>query len=146
MNNINIKLKKLVEDAVVPTYGTEFSAGADLYSAQEATIMPGETAFLGTGIATAIPEGLVGLVYARSGMACKRNLAPANKVGVIDSDYRGEIKVALHNHGNVPQTVAKGERIAQLVIAPYLRADYEVVNELTETVRGAGGFGSTGTK
>lgn len=146
MNNINIKLKKLVEDAVVPTYGTEFSAGADLYSVQEATIMPGETAFLGTGIATAIPEGLVGLVYARSGMACKRNLAPANKVGVIDSDYRGEIKVALHNHGNVPQTVAKGERIAQLVIAPYLRADYEVVNELTETVRGAGGFGSTGTK
>ena len=139
-------LKKLVEDAVVPTYGTEFSAGADLYSVQEATIMPGETAFLGTGIATAIPEGLVGLVYARSGMACKRNLAPANKVGVIDSDYRGEIKVALHNHGNVPQTVAKGERIAQLVIAPYLRADYEVVNELTETVRGAGGFGSTGTK
>ena len=146
MNNINIKLKKLVEDAVVPTYGTEFSAGADLYSVQEATIMPGETAFLGTGIATAIPEGLVGLVYARSGMACKRNLAPANKVGVIDSDYRGEIKVALHNHGNVPQTVAKGGRIAQLVIAPYLRADYEVVNELTETVRGAGGFGSTGTK
>ena len=146
MNNINIKLKKLVEDAVVPTYGTEFSAGADLYSVQEATIMPGETAFLGTGIATAIPEGLVGLVYARSGMACKRNLAPANKVGVIDSDYRGEIKVALHNHGNVPQTVAKGERIAQLVIAPYLRANYEVVNELTETVRGAGGFGSTGTK
>ena len=146
MNNINIKLKKLVEDAVVPTYGTEFSAGADLYSVQEATIMPGETAFLGTGIATAIPEGLVGLVYARSGMACKRNLAPANKVGVIDSDYRGEIKVALHNHGNVPQTVAKGERIAQLVIAPYFRADYEVVNELTETVRGAGGFGSTGTK
>ena len=146
MNSINIKLKKLVEDAVVPTYGTEFSAGADLYSVQEATIMPGETAFLGTGIATAIPEGLVGLVYARSGMACKRNLAPANKVGVIDSDYRGEIKVALHNHGNVPQTVAKGERIAQLVIAPYLRADYEVVNELTETVRGAGGFGSTGTK
>ena len=146
MNNINIKLKKLVEDAVVPTYGTEFSAGADLYSVQEATIMPGETAFLGTGIATAIPEGLVGLVYARSGMACKRNLAPANKVGVIDSDYRGEIKVALHNHGNVPQTVAKGERIAQLVIAPYLRADYEVVNELTETVRGAGGFGATGSK
>ena len=146
MNNINITLKKLVEAAVVPTYGTEFSAGADLYSVQEATIMPGETAFLGTGIATAIPEGLVGLVYARSGMACKRNLAPANKVGVIDSDYRGEIKVALHNQGNVPQTVAKGERIAQLVVAPYLRADYEVVNELTETVRGAGGFGSTGTK
>ena len=137
---------KLCENAVVPTYGTEFSAGADLYSVSEATIMPGETAFLGTGIATAIPVGLVGLIYARSGMACKRNLAPANKVGVIDSDYRGEIKVALHNHGNTPQTVSKGERIAQLVIAPYIRADYEVVDVLDETVRGEGGFGSTGTK
>ena len=146
MNKTNVKITKLCPDAIIPTYGTEFSAGADLYSVTEVTIAPGETAFLGTGIATAIPQGLVGLVYARSGMACKRNLAPANKVGVIDSDYRGEIKVALHNHGNVPQTVQKGERIAQLVIAPYLRADYEVVNELTETVRGAGGFGSTGTK
>ena len=146
MNKVNVKMIKLCEDAVVPTYGTEFSAGADLYSVSEATIMPGETAFLGTGIATAIPEGLVGLVYARSGMACKRNLAPANKVGVIDSDYRGEIKVALHNHGNLPQTVSKGERIAQLVIAPYLRAEYEVVDTLDATVRGEGGFGSTGTK
>ena len=146
MNKVNVKMIKLCDDAVVPTYGTEFSAGADLYSVSEATIMPGETAFLGSGIATAIPEGLVGLVYARSGMACKRNLAPANKVGVIDSDYRGEIKVALHNHGNVPQTVAKGERIAQLVIAPYLRAEYEVVSSLDATVRGEGGFGSTGTK
>jgi dUTP pyrophosphatase len=146
MNNVNVKIIKLCEDAVIPTYGTEFSAGADLYSVQEVTINPGETAFLGTGIATAIPEGLVGLVYARSGMACKRNLAPANKVGVIDSDYRGEIKVALHNHGKTPETVAKGERVAQLVIAPYLRAEYEVVDSLDETVRGAGGFGSTGTK
>ncbi|MBO5713765.1 MAG: dUTP diphosphatase [Clostridia bacterium] len=146
MNKVNVKMIKLCDDAVVPTYGTEFSAGADLYSVSEATIMPGETAFLGTGIATAIPEGLGGLVSARSGMACKRNLAPANKVGVIDSDYRGEIKVALHNHGNVPQTVAKGERIAQLVIAPYLRAEYEVVSSLDATVRGEGGFGSTGTK
>ena len=146
MNNVNVKIIKLCEDAVIPTYGTEFSAGADLYSVQEVTINPGETAFLGTGIATAIPEGLVGLVYARSGMACKRNLAPANKVGVIDSDQRGEIKVALHNHGKTPETVAKGERVAQLVIAPYLRAEYEVVDSLDETVRGAGGFGSTGTK
>ena len=146
MDKLNVKMKKLHPDAVVPTFGTEFSAGADLYSVCDATIMPGETAFLGTGIATAIPEGLVGLIYARSGMACKRNLAPANKVGVIDSDYRGEIKVALHNHGNTPQTVSKGERIAQLVIAPSLRAEYEVVEDLDETVRGAGGFGSTGSK
>ena len=146
MNKVNVKMRKLCSDAIVPTYGTEFSAGADLYSVCDATIMPGETAFLGTGIATAIPEGLVGLIYARSGMACKRNLAPANKVGVIDSDYRGEIKVALHNHGTTPQTVSKGERIAQLVIAPYLRAEYEVVEDLDETVRGAGGFGSTGSK
>ncbi len=144
MNKTNVKITKLCPDAIIPTYGTEFSAGADLYSVTEVTIAPGETAFLGTGIATAIPEGLVGLVYARSGMACKRNLAPANKVGVIDSDYRGEIKVALHNHGNVPQTVQKGERIAQLVIAPYLRAEYEEVDSLDDTKRGQGGFGSTG--
>ena len=144
MNKTNVKITKLCPDAILPTYGTEFSAGADLYSVTEVTIAPGETAFLGTGIATAIPQGLVGLVYARSGMACKRNLAPANKVGVIDSDYRGEIKVALHNHGNVPQTVQKGERIAQLVIAPYLRAEYEEVDSLDDTKRGQGGFGSTG--
>ncbi len=144
MNKTNVKITKLCPDAIIPTYGTEFSAGADLYSVTEVTIAPGETAFLGTGIATAIPQGLVGLVYARSGMACKRNLAPANKVGVIDSDYRGEIKVALHNHGNVPQTVQKGERIAQLVIAPYLRAEYEEVDSLDDTKRGQGGFGSTG--
>lgn len=144
MRNIDVKIVKLNSDAVIPTYGTEFSAGADLYSINEVVIASGETAFLGTGIAMAIPEGLVGLVYARSGMACKRNLAPANKVGVIDSDYRGEIKVALHNHGLEPQVVAKGERIAQIVIAPYLRADYEVVDALDETVRGEGGFGSTG--
>lgn len=144
MNKTNVKITKLCPDAIIPTYGTEFSAGADLYSVTEVIIAPGETAFLGTGIATAIPQGLVGLVYARSGMACKRNLAPANKVGVIDSDYRGEIKVALHNHGNVPQTVQKGERIAQLVIAPYLRAEYEEVDSLDDTKRGQGGFGSTG--
>ena len=146
MNKTNVKITKLCPDAIIPTYGTEFSAGADLYSVTEVIIAPGETAFLGTGIATAIPQGLVGLVYARSGMACKRNLAPANKVGVIDSDYRGEIKVALHNHGNVPQTVQKGERIAQLVIAPYLRAEYEEVDSLDDTKRGQGGFGSTGDK
>ena len=146
MNKVNVKMIKLCSDAIVPTYGTEFSAGADLYSVCDATIMPGETAFLGTGIATAIPEGLVGLIYARSGMACKRNLAPANKVGVIDSDYRGEIKVALHNHSNTAQTVLKGERVAQMVIADYYACDYVECDSLDATDRGEGGFGSTGRK
>ena len=110
------------------------------------TIGAGETALVHTGIAMEIPEGYVGLIYARSGLATKRSLAPANKVGVIDSDYRGEIMVALHNHGSLPQTIGHGERIAQIVIAPFLKADYELTEELGETVRGTGGFGSTGTK
>lgn len=145
---MKINFKKLNERAVAPTYGSAGSAGGDLYSAEEndVVIPAGETAFIGTGIAVEIPLGYVGLVYARSGLACKRGLAPANKVGVIDSDYRGEIKVALHNHGKEAQTVAKGERIAQLVIAPYLFAEYEEKDELSDTVRGEGGFGSTGRK
>ena len=143
---MKIKLKKLSENAQIPVYGSSGSAGGDLVSAEgeDVTIPPHQTVFIGTGIAVAIPEGYVGLVYARSGLACKRNLAPANKVGVIDSDYRGEIKVALHNHGETPQTVMKGERIAQLVIAPFLRAEYEETDDLGDTERGAGGFGSTG--
>ena len=145
MEKIKVEFKKLSDNAVMPTFGTEFSAGADLYSAEdEIVINPGETKFIGTGIATAIPPYAVGLVYARSGLACKKGLAPANKVGVIDSDYRGEIKVALHNHGNVAQTVLKGERVAQMVIAPYFKVDYVEVNSLDETERGEGGFGSTG--
>lgn len=145
---MKINFKKLNERAVSPTYGSAGSAGGDLYGAEEndVVIPAGETAFIGTGIAVEIPLGYVGLVYARSGLACKRGLAPANKVGVIDSDYRGEIKVALHNHGKEAQTVAKGERIAQLVIAPYLFAEYEEKDELSDTVRGEGGFGSTGRK
>ena len=147
MNKISIEFKKLNENAVTPTFGTEFSAGADLYSAEdEIVINPGETKFIGTGIATAIPVGTVGLIYARSGLACKKGLAPANKVGVIDSDYRGEIKVALHNHGSVAQTVLKGERVAQMVITPYFAVDYVEVDSLSETERGEGGFGSTGRK
>lgn len=147
MNKISIEFKKLNENAVTPTFGTEFSAGADLYSAEdEIVINPGETKFIGTGIATAIPVGTVGLIYARSGLACKKGLAPANKVGVIDSDYRGEIKVALHNHGLVAQTVLKGERVAQMVITPYFAVDYVEVDSLSETERGEGGFGSTGRK
>ena len=145
---MNIKVKKLKPDATVPTMGSKFAAGADLYSAEDEDVViePGETKFIGTGLAMEIPEGYVGLVYARSGLACKRGLAPANKVGVVDSDYRGEIKVALHNHGKEAQTVEKGERIAQMVIAPYLSVNYEEADALSETERGDGGFGSTGRK
>ena len=122
------------------------AAGADLYACLSApvTIGPGETAFLPTGIALEVPKGCAGLIYARSGMACKRGLAPANKVGVVDSDYRGEIIVALHNHGKLPQNVENGERVAQFVITPVLTPAYEAVEELTGTFRGQGGFGSTG--
>lgn len=143
----NVKIKKLSEKATIPTYGSPFSAGADLYSAMdELVIEPHTTILVKTGLALEIPTGFVGLIYARSGLASKRGLAPANKVGVVDCDYRGEVMVALHNHSDVPQTVATGERIAQLVIAPYVTADFEEVQELSETVRGEGGFGSTGTK
>ena len=145
---INVKIKKINENAVIPTYGSEFSAGADLYYAgnEPLVIEAHKTTLVHTGIAMEIPEGLVGLVFARSGLATKRSLAPANKVGVIDSDYRGEIMVALHNHSNEPQTVEAGERVAQLVLVPYIAAAFEEVNELDETARGAGGFGSTGPK
>lgn len=143
-----MNIKKLNEKATVPTYGSAFAAGADLYACEETavTVEAGETKLIHTGIAMAIPEGYVGLVYARSGLASKRGLAPANKVGVIDSDYRGEVMVALHNHGSVPQTVESGERIAQIVFTPYVAAEFNVTDELDDTVRGAGGFGSTGTK
>lgn len=145
---MKVRIKKLNERAVIPTYGSAGSAGGDLYSAEEndITVAPGQTAFIGTGLAVEIPQGLVGLVYARSGLACKKGLAPANKVGVIDSDYRGEIKVALYNHGKESQTVAKGERIAQLVIVPFVFAEYEETDDLSDTARGEGGFGSTGRK
>ena len=147
MEKLQIKFKKLNENAQMPTFGTQFSAGADLYSAEEDLIIePNKTAFIGTGLAVAIPQYKVGLIYARSGLACKKGLAPANKVGVIDSDYRGEVKVALHNHGNVPQPVLKGERVAQMVITPYYAVTYVEQAELNETVRGEGGFGSTGRK
>ena len=141
-----IAVKKLDERAVLPKYGSEFAAGADLYALTdgEVTFLPGETKFVHTGIALEIPEGYSGLVYARSSLACKRGLAPANKVGVIDSDYRGEIMVALHNHSDKPQTIGNGERIAQLVVAPFLRAEFFQSETLGESERGAGGFGSTG--
>ena len=145
MNTI-VKVKKLVENASLPKYGTEFSAGADLVNAGDMVVIDaGKTVIIHTGIALEIPVGLVGLIYARSGLATKRGLAPANKVGVIDSDYRGEIMVALHNHTDVSQTVESGERVAQIVITPYVTATF-VEGDLDDTVRGEGGFGSTGTK
>lgn len=145
---MQVAVKKLNEKAILPSYGSEFAAGADLYACLESeiTVNPHETVLIPTGIAMEIPVGLAGFIYARSGLATKKGLAPANKVGVIDSDYRGEVKVALHNHSNTPQTVAEGERVAQLVIAPYIAAQFEEKEELSQTVRGEGGFGSTGSK
>ena len=141
-----IRVKKLKDTAMLPTYGSADAAGADLYACLEdaVTIEPGKTAFVPTGIALEVPKGCAGLIYARSGMACKRGLAPANKVGVVDSDYRGEILVALHNHGQQAQTIGNGERVAQFVITPVLTPAYETVEELSDTVRSSGGFGSTG--
>lgn len=145
---MKIRIKKLHERAITPTYGTEYSAGADLYALSESGApisIPGHsTVLVRTGISVEIPEGYCGLIFARSGLATKRNLAPANKVGVIDADYRGEVMVALHNHGLLPQTVAPGERVAQLAIVPFLKAEFEEAEELSDTVRGTGGFGSTG--
>jgi dUTP pyrophosphatase len=143
-----VNVKKLNENAVMPTYGSLFAAGADLYALldSETVIEPQQTLLVHTGLSMEIPEGYAGLIYARSGLASKRGLAPANKVGVVDADYRGEIMVALHNHSAQPQTIAPFERIAQLVIAPFLKAEFNLVDELDTTERGEGGFGSTGSK
>ena len=145
---MKIRIKKLNEKAVTPAYGSEFAAGADLYACTEGDteIKPHTTAVIPTGIALELPMGYAGLIYARSGLATKKGLAPANKVGVVDCDYRGEVKVALHNHSETVQSVSAGERIAQIVIAPYITVEFEETEELSRTVRGAGGFGSTGTK
>ena len=148
INQTKVKLKQLNETAKIPTYGSPFSAGADLYACidTDLVIEPQTTVLVKTGLAMELPEGLVALIYARSGLASKRGLAPANKVGVIDSDYRGEIMVALHNHSNQPQTISPFERIAQMVVTPYVKCDFEEVESLDSTERGEGGFGSTGTK
>ena len=141
-----VKIKKLKENAILPTYGTPYSAGADLYACMDepVTIAPGETVLVKTGLAMAIPEGYAGLIYARSGLATKKGLAPANKVGVVDADYRGEVMVPLHNHSRVAVTVEHGERIAQMVITPFLTAEFLEAEELDDTLRGENGFGSTG--
>ncbi|RHA50579.1 dUTP diphosphatase [Lachnospira eligens] len=144
-----INIKKTDKNAKIPTYGSEFAAGADLYAVihneeNRVEILPGETAFIDTGIVMEIPNGYVGLVYARSGLSCKQGLAPANKVGVIDSDYRGNIMVALYNQSNEVRTVSEGDRIAQIIIQPIEQFGFKVTENLSNTVRGNGGFGSSG--
>lgn len=141
-----VRVKRVLEGAKLPTYGSACAAGADLYACLEetVTIQPGETVFIPTGIALEVPQGCAGLIYARSSMGAKRGLAPANKVGVIDSDYRGQVMVALHNHSALPQTVEPQERIAQLLITPVFTPGFVETEELSDTQRGAGGFGSTG--
>lgn len=143
---MKIPVKKLKSHAILPTYGSPEAAGADLYACLEesVTVAPGKTVFIPTGLAMEIPRGYAGLAYARSGLACRQDLAPANKVGVIDSDYRGEFMIALHNHGAETRTVSHGDRIAQLVITPVYTPGFMEVEELSDTARGAGGFGSTG--
>ena len=145
---MEVSVKKLDPRAKLPVYGSLGAGGADLYALLpgELTIDSGETVLIHTGLAMAIPEGFVGLIFARSGLATKRGLAPANKVGVIDSDYRGEVMVALYNHSSQPQTISDGERVAQLIVSPVLLPTYAEVDELEETSRGEGGFGSTGRR
>lgn len=145
-NSLEVNLKAMNGNYKIPTVGSPQSAGSDLYAAEKETIIidPGESKMIHTGIAVEIPDRYFGAIFARSGLATKQGLAPANKVGVIDSDYRGEILVMLHNHSKYPRTVNPGDRIAQLVIIPYIRAEFKLVNELDNTNRGEGGFGSTG--
>lgn len=146
---MEIKIKKLYKDAMIPSRGSEQAAGYDLYAClggfEKCEISPNTTMKIGTGIAAEIPEGYFGAVFARSGLATKKGLRPANCVGVVDSDYRGEIMVALHNDDKEPQTIQAYERIAQLIILPYLNVSFKEVDELSDTERGEGGFGSTGT-
>lgn len=142
----SVRVKLLRPGAKLPTYGSDGAAGADLYAclSEPVEIMPGKSVFVPTGVSMEIPEGFAGLIYARSGLACKRGLAPANKVGVIDSDYRGEFIVVLHNHGDEPQIIQHGERIAQLLITPVATPSFQTVQSLDDTERASGGFGSTG--
>lgn len=148
MQKIQVKIKKLNKNAKMPTYGTEFAAGADLYALLEEPIeiKPNETKFISTGMSFEIPSGTVALIFARSGLSCKQGLAPANKVGVVDSDYRGEVMVALHNHSTEVRVVENGDRVAQVMFAPYLKGEFEEVDDLEKSSRGEKGFGSTGKK
>ena len=146
MPKIDVNIKKLNEKAIIPTYGTECSAGFDLYSVsdEEITINPHETVFIKTGLAMEIPIGYGGFIFARSGLSTKKGLAPVNKVGIIDADYRGEIMVALYNQTDETKTIDAHERIAQMVIMPFITANFIETNELSETKRGNNGFGSSG--
>ena len=148
MQKTKLRIKKLDERAIIPTYGTANAAGADLYAVldENVTLMPGETKLINTGLAYEIPEGYVGLLFARSGLSTKQGLAPATKVSVIDSDYRGELMVPLRNYSQEARTIASGDRIAQMVFMPYIMADFDVVDNLEDSARGEGGFGSTGKK
>lgn len=141
---MEIKIKKLYEDSIIPTRGSEYAAGYDLYAHEGATIKPHETAKIGTGVAIQPPKDTFGAVFARSGLATKQGLRPANCVGVCDYDYTGEYIVALHNDSNEERTIEAGERIGQVVFIPYVNVSFVEVDELEETERGAGGFGSTG--
>ncbi len=145
---MTVKIVKLQQNAHIPTYGSADAAGADLYACidEAVTILPSQTVLIPTGLSMEIEQGFAGFIYARSGLATKRGLAPANKVGVIDSDYRGQVMVSLHNHTDRPQTVEPGERVAQMVFAPVYQAQFCEVDALQDTERGTGGFGSTGTK
>ena len=143
---MNIKIKKLNENAIIPTRGSEYSAGMDLYACTSTPVIiaPHQTIKVSTGLAIEIPDGYFGGIFARSGLATKQGLRPANCCGVVDSDYRGDIIVALHNDTDIPQTINPMERIAQLIVIPYLPIDFQEVDELSDTERGEGGFGSTG--
>ncbi|MBQ4523571.1 MAG: dUTP diphosphatase [Lachnospiraceae bacterium] len=143
---MKVNIKKLNENAIIPSRGSEQAAGMDLYACTSTPVViaPHETVMVGTGLAIETPVGYASLIFARSGLASKQGLAPANKIGLVDSDYRGEVKVALHNHSNEPQIINPMERIAQLVVMPYLQVEFNEVDELSETERGERGFGSTG--
>lgn len=143
---VNINMIKLKDNAIIPTQGSEYSAGNDLYACidEPITIPPHTTAKIGTGLSVELPEGTFGAIVARSGLATKQGLAPANKVGIVDSDYRGEYIVALHNHSDETRIVQPNDRIAQLIIMPYISANFIECNKLSDTERGNGGFGSTG--
>ena len=143
---MKVNIKKLTETAIVPDRGSAYAAGYDLFAdvKDALEIAPHATTMVPTGIAMEIPEGYFGGIFARSGLASKEALRPANCVGVVDADYRGEVKVALHNDGDVVRTITPGQKVAQLVIVPFLSVEFNEVEMLNETVRGVGGFGSTG--
>lgn len=146
MYYMRINIKKLTDTAILPERGSEYAAGYDLFADLETSVElpPHETKMIGTGLAMEIPEGYFGGIFARSGLSAKEGLRPANCVGVVDADYRGQVCVAMHNDGETVRTIDPGQKIAQMVVVPFLNVEFDQVDELSETIRGAGGFGSTG--